>query len=283
MPPTIFSFRLDQPATHVDVQPGGKIVLDGSFHSSHDGSVVDAATTTWPSGAPGGGSIDTGGLIDFDGGGFHVISRDPDSHEVIAVATDGPAPACDLHSVAAPCLPIRVHHQAHSRLITVKEWTSSLKGGMQVEVVAPPAYAPVTTMAEKLKPLFIGGGVVVGVVAAAIVAWAFYRRWSRSAKVQLRKIAARVRDKASRADPILAGPLLPALESAMKAIEERKVDASSEEGKKVMAALLRVDEKLDEKAAKDKADDERKAADELVSEVEIALEAASEAAQYGPR
>lgn len=283
MPPTTFPFQLDQPATHVAVQPGGKIILRGSFHSSHDGSVVDAATTTWPSGAPGGGSVDSGGLIDFAGGGFHVVSRDPDTHQVVAVATDGPAPACDLHDVAAPCLPLRVHHQAHSRLITVKEWTSSLKGGMNVEVVAPPAYAPVTTMAEKLKPVLIGGGVVVGIVAALIVAWAWYRRWSRSAKVQLRKLAARVRDKASQADPILAGPLLPALETAMKAIDQRKVDPSSEEGKKVMAVLLRVDEKLDEKAARTKAEDERKAADELVSEVEIALEAAGEAAQYGPR
>jgi hypothetical protein len=180
-------------------------------------------------------------------------------------------------------LPIRAHHQAHSRLITVKEWTSSLKGGMQVEVVAPPAYAPVTTLASTMKPVLIGSGVVVAAVAALAVAWVGYRRWSRSAKVELQRLAKRVRDKASQADPILAGPLTPALESAMKAIEQRKVDPSSEEGKRVVAVLRRVDAKLDEKAAAAKADDERRAADELVSEVEIALEAAGEAAQYGPR
>jgi len=283
VPPTTFPFRLDQPATHVAVDPGGELILKGSFHSSHDGSVVDAATTTWPSGAPGGSSIDTGGLIDFEAGGFHVVSRNPDTHEVHVVATDAEAPACAINHVAAPCLPIRTHLQAHSRLITVKEWTSSLKGGMQVEVVAPPALAPVTSMAAKMKPVLIGGGVVVGIVAAVLVAWAWYRKWSRSAKVELRRLALRVRDKAARADPILAGPLTPALESAMKAIEQRKVDPASDEGKKVIAVLRRVDAKLDEKAAKDKADDERRAADELVSEVEIALEAAGEAAQYGPR
>jgi hypothetical protein len=283
VPPTTFPFRLDVPATHVPVEPGGKLILRGSFHSSHDGSIVDAATTTWPSGTPGGAGVDTGGLIDFEGGGFHVVSRDPNTHEVHVVATDGPAPACDIQRVTAPCLPIRAHHQAHSRLITVKEWTSSLKGGMQVEVVAPPAYAPVTTLASTMKPVLIGSGVVVAAVAALAVAWVGYRRWSRSAKVELQRLAKRVRDKASQADPILAGPLTPALESAMKAIEQRKVDPSSEEGKRVVAVLRRVDAKLDEKAAAAKADDERRAADELVSEVEIALEAAGEAAQYGPR
>lgn len=283
MPPHTFPFRLDQPATHVAVQPGGEIILRGSFHSNQDGSVVDAATTTWPSGAPGSAGVDSGGLIDFEAGGFHVVSRDPDTHEVVAVATDAPAPGCDIHNVAAPCLPLRVHHQAHSRLITVKEWTGSLKGGMQVQVVAPPAYAPVTSMAQKMKPLLLGGGATVGIVAALIVAFAWYRHWSKSAKVELQALARRVRDKASHADPILAGPLLPAVEAAMRAIQERKVDPASEEGKKVMSVLRRVDEKLDQKAAKDKAEDERKAADELVSDVEIALEAASEAAEYGPR
>jgi hypothetical protein len=274
---------LDLPATHVPVEPGGKVVLRGSFHSSHDGSTVDAATTTWPGGSPGGTSVDTGGLIDFEAGGFHVVSRDPNTHEVHAVATDGPAPACAINQVAAPCLPIRAHHQAHSRLITVKEWTSSLKGGMNVEVVAPPVYAPVTSFASTMKPVLIGGGVIVAIVAVTVMAWLWYRRWARSAKVELRRLAQRVRDKASRADPILAGPLTPALETAMKAIDQRKVDPASEEGKRVVAVLQRVDAKLDEKAAKAKAEDERRAADELVSEVEIALEAAGEAAQYGPR
>lgn len=281
--PTTFPFRLDQPATHVDVKPGGEVILKGSFHSSHDGSIVDAATTTWPSSAPGGSSVDTGGLVDFEAGGFHVVSRNPDTHEVVVVATDGQAPACELNHVQAPCLPLRVHHQAHSRLITVKEWTSSLKGGVQVEVVAPPAYAPITTAGAQAKPYLIAGGVLVAFVAAVFVVYAWYRKWVRSPAVQLRKIAKQVRDKAVRADPILAGPLTPALESALRAIDERKVDPGSEEGKRVIAVLRRVDEKLDEKAAKDRAEDEKRAADALVQEVEIALEAAGEAAQYGPR
>ncbi|PIE06063.1 MAG: hypothetical protein CSA75_01495 [Sorangium cellulosum] len=283
MPSSTLHFRLDQPATHIDVKPGGKVIIRGSFHSTHDGTVVDAATTTWPSGAPGGTGVDRGGLIDFAAGGFHVVSRNPDTHEVIAVATDGEAPACAINHVSAPCLPIRAHHQAHSRLITVKQWTSSLKGAMQVEVVGPPAIAPVAAVANKMKPVWIGGGILASVVAVSLSAWVVYRRWSKSAKVQLRKLAKRVRDKATTADPILAGTLMPALDSAMKAIDERKVDPASDEGKKVIAALKRVDAKLDKKAAQDKAEDERRVADDLVSEVEIALEAAGEAARLGPR
>lgn len=64
------------PAVHVDVRPGGEIVVKGSFYSAHDGSTIDAAATIWPENAPGGASADSGGLIDFAAGGFRVSSRD---------------------------------------------------------------------------------------------------------------------------------------------------------------------------------------------------------------
>lgn len=40
--------RLDVPAVAFPVEPGGEIVVRGAYHSTHDGSIVDAATTTWP-------------------------------------------------------------------------------------------------------------------------------------------------------------------------------------------------------------------------------------------
>src|SRR6185437_8760031 len=97
---------LDLPAIHVDVEPGGEIVLKGAFHSKHDGSIVDAATTTWPPEAPGGASVDTGGLVDFEAGGFHVTSRDPVKHEVHAVVKSEGGEACAALGVTAPCLPL---------------------------------------------------------------------------------------------------------------------------------------------------------------------------------
>src|SRR5215212_3954022 len=100
--------RLDVPASHIDVQPGGEIVVSGSFKSAFDGSEIDAATTSWPAGAPGGESVDAGGLIEFAGSGFHVTARDPVTHVVRAVATGKEAPACASAGVAAPCLPLRV-------------------------------------------------------------------------------------------------------------------------------------------------------------------------------
>ena len=134
-----------------------------------------------------------------------------------------------------------------------------------------------------MKPVLIVSGVGLLVLAMLLfVGWQF-RRWSRSAPVELRRLAKRVRDKALRADPILSGPLAPALDSMIKAIESSKVDPVSEEGQRIVKVLRRVDATLDEKAAENKACDERKMADELVSEVEIALEAAGEAARLGPQ
>src|SRR5262245_59680311 len=121
---------LNRPAIAVDVTPGGEIILRGSYQSTHDGSIVDAAVTTWPADAPGGASVDAGGLIDFEAGGFHLTSRNIATHEVHAVATGGPAPACAAFGVASPCLALRVEPQARTRLLTMDAWTKSLKGGI---------------------------------------------------------------------------------------------------------------------------------------------------------
>lgn len=270
---------LTRPIVHVDIEPGGTIILRGAFHSTHDGSVVDAATTTWLSAAPGGSSVDSDGLFDLEGGGFHLVSRNPDTHEVVAVATSGPAEACNAYHVRSPCLALRTTHQANRRMMTTEEWTRSLQGGMQLEVQAAPVYAPVASLADKVKPYLMAAGVLLLVGVGAVLAGRAWRRHTRSARSQMLRLAATLREKAARADPILAAPLAPALEGALRAIHERKVDPESAEGKRVFEVLRRVETHLDEKVARDKADDERAAADDLVRQVEVALEAAGEAAQ----
>jgi hypothetical protein len=265
----------------VDVKPGEEIILKGSVHSKLDGSVVDAATTTWPAEAPGGASVDSGGLIDFAGGGFHVTSRNATTHEVHAVATGEEAPACAALGVAAPCLPLRLVPLARSRLKTVAEWKESLVGGQCLTLEVPAHVMP--AVAPSAMPYLQAGGAAVGIAAIAVIGWVIQRRRGASPSGQLTALAKRVQAKLKTADSVLAAPLAPAIEAAIRAVRERRVNASSEEGKRVMSVLRRVEARIDETAEQARAQAEQEAADELVREVESAIEAAEEASQLGPR
>src|SRR5262245_23021168 len=106
---------LEGPPLHVNVQPGAEIVLKGSFHSTYDGTTIDAATTTWPKEAPGGAGVAPSGLVDLEAGGFHLKSRDPVSHEVHAVYTGKGGEACAALHSAPPCLPLRLDKLALER------------------------------------------------------------------------------------------------------------------------------------------------------------------------
>jgi len=275
--PLIIKLSLTQPALPVDVSPGGEIVLRGSFTSTRDGSIVDAATTTWPQDAPGGGSIDAGGLIDFEAGGFHITSRDVAKHEVHAIAVGDSGPACSALQAGARCLPLRVQKQAVTRLITMQEWTSSLQGNISVEVVTPPVYAPPPAAVPYLAlalPMLAAG-------VATFFALRFRKRNAESPAGQLIALGKRVRDKLASADAIVAAPLAPAIETALKALRARRIDATSAEGKRIAAVLVRVEVRLDESAERARAHEEQQAADELVREFESALEAADEATLAG--
>ncbi len=274
MPP----IDLDRLASHVPVEPGGEIRLKGSFHSTFDGAEIDAATTTWPEGTPGGASVDPGGLIDFKAGGFHVTSRDPKTHEVVAIATGDPAPVCAKLGVKAPCLPLRTLPLSQSRLVTMDEWKSSLKGAINLEIVAPPpppAYAPVVSAAT--HPAVLGAAGVAGLAAVVGLAWMIRRRQKLSPIGQMRELVARVSRKLTTADPVFAATVTPAMKHARSILDERRVDPSSKEGQRVRDILLRVESKLDEAAADAKAAKEQAAADELAAEMEAALDAAREA------
>ena len=274
--PLLLNVPLDRPAVHVDVTPGGEIVLRGSYSSKFDGSVLDAATTTWPAGAPGGASIDAGGLVDFEAGGFHITSRDPVRHEVHAVATGDVGAACAALQVQSPCLPVRLQPMALSRLMTASDFRASLSGsreGLALEVVAPPLYAPPPAAVPYLA---IGAGALAVGLAVAF----FLRRKKRFAASpagRLLALAARVRAKLDRADAVVAAPLAPALDTALRALHGKRIDATTAEGRRVQAALEKVELRIDASEKQSRAEREQEAADELVREFESALEAADEA------
>jgi hypothetical protein len=267
---------LAQPATHLDVTPGGEIILRGSYQSTHDGSVIDAVTTTWPQGAPGGGSVDAGGLIDLEAGGFHLTTRDPVTHEVHAVATQDAAPACAALGVAAPCLPLRLQAQGTSRLLTASSWRQSLKGGITVEVPVPPAYAPAMAAASSYAP-YLKAALGLVLLVAALAGWrSWWARQARSPRAQLLALAERVRVKATMADPIVAAPLTPALTTTLKKLQAGSVDPTSAEGVRVRAMLEKVSVRLDQTAEQLKSQREREVVDELAHDLESALDAADE-------
>jgi hypothetical protein len=271
--PSATPIQLDAPPLHVDVAPGTEIILRGSFHSSHDGSTVDAATTTWPKEAPGGASVDPSGLVDLEAGGFHLTSRDAATHEIHAVATGHGGEVCALLHSAAPCLPLRLAQLGQERKIsgiTGGEMMRSLQGGISVEGLPPP---PVS---KEAVPYVWGA---VGLVAVGLAAMGF-GRWRRqraaSPAGQLIALARRVQDKLGRADAVLAAPLAPALETAVRSLKKRRIDAGSAEGKRVAAALAHVEARLDASVTQALAEKEQEAADELVREMATALEAADE-------
>jgi hypothetical protein len=271
---TTTSLPLAGPPLHVNVAPGAEIVLRGSFHSTYDGTTMDAATTTWPPEAPGGASVVPSGIVDLEAGGFHLTSRDPVSHEVHAVYTGKGGEVCAALRSAAPCLPLRLDKLGLERRpmgITAEELARSLQGGISVEGLPPPVVPPAAVPYAEIA----GGIVAAGIVA--IVAARAMRRRAASPEGKLAALLARLEDKLVRSDAVLAAPLLPAIETAKKSLRKRRIDAASAEGKRVEAVLLRVEARLDASAHEARSAAEQQAADQLVHEMESALEAADEA------
>jgi hypothetical protein len=271
--PNTVPLKLDGPPQHLDVQPGGEIILRGSFHSTFDGSVVDAATTSWPKETPGGASVELSGLIDFEAGGLHLTSHDDAHHEVHAVATGKGGEACALMGSAAPCLPLRLDKLALGRKpmgIPRADFVSSLQGGISIEGLPPPVIPP-----EAPPYLAVAAGVFALALAGVFARRAMQRR-AASPAGQLVTLARRVQEKLAVADAVMAAPLTPAVATAMKALKAQRIDPSSAQGKRVAAVLVRVEARLDASVHEARSAAEQEAADELVREVESALEAAEE-------
>jgi len=274
MPDTV-KIPLEQAVVPVALKAGEEIVIRGVLYSTEDGSRIDARTTSWPGKAPGGASVDIGGYIDFAGGGLRVESYDPATHEVHARATTQAGEVCSAAGKGLYCLPARTLVQAQSRGLTVAQWKGSMQGELSMEVPSPPPLAPVTSTLS--SPVFLGGALAVVAVGALVAARVARKRWSQTPTAQLEALAKRVREKAKASDVALGAPLLPALDRALEALKKRKVEASSPEGKRLEAMLLRVDDKLSRTERTLRAEDEKAVADELLHDVEDALDAGDEA------
>jgi hypothetical protein len=268
---------LDRPALPLALSPGDEVVVKGELYSTFDGSHIDARATSWPKDAPGGASVDVGGFLDFSGGGLRVESYDAQAHEVHARVLETPGEACSALGVASPCLPVRTLTQAQSRGLTVATWKSSLQGSLVVELPAPAIVplAPVRSVAT--SPLFLGAMALVVAVVAVILGRRIAKKRAEHPRAQLQALARRVRDRAKVADVALAAPLLPALDRALDALKQRKIEAHSPEGKRIEAMLLRVEDRLSHTERKLRAEDEKVTADELLGEVDDALDAGDEA------
>lgn len=279
MPHTI-AITPDQQPFHVELEPGATITFKGSFHSGYDGADIDAASTTWPGDAPGGASVDTGGLVDLEGGGLHLTTRDAVKHEVIAVSTGKEGAACKAAHVASPCVVLRTAPQARSRLITSSEWSKSLVGGMKAEVlVAPPPVAPAAieqakSFATSGAGIGLGIGLFVAVVATTAVLASKAKR--KDPMFPLLSTVSRIEAKLPSADPAMRAALAPALQKARKTMKEGRVSARSAEGERLRVALEQVEQRLDQSTREARAAEEQAANDELLSEMENALEAARE-------
>ncbi|MBK9258390.1 MAG: hypothetical protein IPM54_00975 [Polyangiaceae bacterium] len=278
--PIIIKVPLDKPAIAIDVPQGTEIVLTGSYTSRHDGSVIDAATTTWPAGSPGGASVDAIGLIDLESGGFHMTSRDVAKHEVRAIATDKGGESCAAAGVSAPCLVVNKRIALQKRLMGWDDFRSTLDG-VGIEVALPAPVAPPIVPPKAMPFLEVGAAIVIGGILA-MGAWRWKKGKDASPEGQLLALSRKVKTQLDRADQVVAAPLKPTVDAAMKAIREKRVDASSKEGKRVAEALRRVNERLEATMREEQAAKEQEAADELVREMESALEAADEMKRAHP-
>jgi hypothetical protein len=270
--PTIIKFDPQVPIVPINAPAGTEIVLKGSFTSRHDGSVIDAATTTWPAESPGGAKVDAIGLFDLESGGLHMTSRNTATHEVHAIVKDTGGEACAAVGVSSPCLVVN-KQIALQRLLTQGDYAKSLDGNLIVEVPEP---APPPLVPQPAVPyLQVGAGIAIAAIVCLLAL-----RWKKgrdgSAEGQLLALSRKVKAQLERADQVVAAPLKPTVDAAMKAIREKRVDASSKEGKRVADALRRVNERLDATMREEQAAKEQEAADELLREMESALEAAEE-------
>ncbi len=270
------TFTLDpaQPARHVSISPGGELRFSGSLVSS-DGAVIDAATTSWPDGEHAG--IDAGGMVDFAGGGLRLTSRDPQSHEVVAIATGGDAPLCEAAGVASPCIALRLGPLARTRLLTRDEMVSSLQGRITVEYVAPPP-PPEPSVVKDAARSPIGVSVLLAALAASVVflGWAARRRAQATPIGRLRLLVRRVERKLSLADAALAVTLRPVVKKALAVIEQKKVPSAAQTAR-IHDALTRVEQCLDQIATSAVEARSREVADQLLFEMQSALDAAAEA------
>lgn len=271
--------RLDALAQPLDLAPGTKVTFSGSFQTQ-DGATIDAATTSWPAGESGPAGVDAGGLVDFAAGGLKLVSRDADTHEVVAIVTGEEGKVCKTLGIGSPCLVTRTIPLSRTRLQTVADLSASMVGGITVRYVAPPPPAPppvFSPVADFLThPATLTSAALGVVVGVGALAWVVRRRQQLSAKGQLKLLTRRVREKLATADAALVATLSPALDRIVSSVREKKLDARSAEAERVRVVLLRIESSIDQSREQKERAAQQSVADELVLEMEAAVEAAEE-------
>ena len=261
------------PARSAEPSP---IVLQGSFTSSFDGTVIDAAASSWRGDGPGAyATVDRGGLFDLAGGGLQLLSHDAAAHLVTVAQTGGPAPACARHGVSAPCLVWRPQ-LAHSRLLTQGDWLASLRGELTAHRDGP--LLPIDG-AGAVHHATAAPWVVLAMVTLmlAVVSLVVLRRRRHSAAARLRRAGKRLTRRIERQDPVLEVTLRPVLLRATESVESGRLDPASNAGRCVIEALLRLERCLETQAEQHRRQAQEQLAEQLIDEVALALEAAAEA------
>jgi hypothetical protein len=208
------------------------------------------------------------------------VSRNPDTHEVVAVVTGEDGKVCKTLGVKSPCLVTRTIPLSRTRLQTVADLSASMVGGITIRYAAPPPppAPPVLTPVRDflVHPATIASGALGVVVGVGALAWVVRRRQRLSAEGQLKLLTARVREKLATADAALVATLGPALERVVTSVRKKKLDAGSAEAERVRAVLLRIESSIDDSRRKKERAEQQAVADELVLEMEAAVEAAEE-------
>jgi hypothetical protein len=166
---------------------------------------------------------------------------------------------------------LRLEPLAHSRHLTVDEWTQQVVGSMSVRSEAPPVTAPslvVPVGAIALVILFV-------VLGAKLVRHSRLRAAGREWAARAQRIA----EKARAADPVLAAPLEPVLAGTAGALRSGSIDPCTPAGRRVTEALVSLETRIDAQACRAHCERDEARADRILREIEAAVEGAEEASR----
>ncbi len=166
---------------------GDRVVIEGSFHSTLDGSDIDAAHVRdayLGNGAP---SVRADGMVDWERGGLQLVERDWEHHRAVAVVVAARTPACAAAGLNGPCIVPRLDVLAHERLVPRAVFVSSLRGGVSVSTTRPIPGLSWLKVASIIS--FSGAGLVLlaCVLVAARQRNAAWRRIAREGRLLARE------------------------------------------------------------------------------------------------
>jgi hypothetical protein len=194
----------------VSIPAGGTLTIRGAVRSSHDGSVIDAATTMRGAGA----ATASGGLLDFEAGGLRLVGQNQENHEY-QFASAGQGDGCTMAGLPSPCLIPRLLPLAQERLLVVADFSASLTGVLSMD--APES--PVTWRSR--WPL----GLLAGLGVATLMGLRIRRRAQTSLYRDAQHLMHRLQKRLRKGDPVHQRLLLPLhalVDGARRLEDERK-------------------------------------------------------------